>query len=213
MELNGKITSDKILKLKFSSSGKLAQLNVSSGQTVKKGQLLARLDQTELQAYLDRSLKYYEQVRADFDEKQKGNLNEYDKRKVQAELEVSIKNTEIAKTNLEATNLYSPVDGIIAEVDPIAVGVNITPAGFLITILDHQSFYFQAEVKEEDLGKVKPDLSAKISLKAFPQKALEGKITGIGYLPLKDGVYPVNFSLNDLSELKPGMTGKAVIND
>lgn len=211
MELSGKITSDKIFSLRFAISGKLIHLNATINQTVKKGQLLAKLDATELQAYLDRSLKYYEQVRAEFDEKQKGQLNEYEKRKIQAELEVAVKNTEIAKINLEATNLCSPIDGIIIAVDPINTGINITPGGFLITVLDHTSFYFQAEIKEEDLGKIKPDQNAKISLNAFPEKTFEGKVSGIGYLPLKDGIYPVNISVSDQSELKPGLIGKAEI--
>lgn len=96
MELTGKIAADKVLKLKFLIGGKLNYLNSYPGQAVKKGQLLAKLEQTELQAYLDRALKYYEQVRAEFDEKQGKNLNEYEKRKIQAELEVAVKNTEIA---------------------------------------------------------------------------------------------------------------------
>lgn len=75
MELTGKIESSKILKLKFLIGGKLNYLNTHQGQTVKKGQLLAKLEQTELQTYLDRSLKYYEQVRAEFDEKQGKNLS------------------------------------------------------------------------------------------------------------------------------------------
>lgn len=211
MQLPGKIAAEGILKLKFLIGGKLILLNASSGQTVKKGELLARLDPTELQAYLDRALKYYEQVRSEFDEKQSKSLTEYEKRKIQAELEVAVKNVEIAKINLESTNLYAPISGIIIEVDPIAQGVNITPGGFVITLLDHQSFYFEVLLKEEDLGKIKPDLAAKITLKAFPGKVITGKVDWISYLATKEGVYSVRVSLEDKSELKIGLTGLADI--
>lgn len=207
MELSGKIAADRILKLKFLIGGTLRELNAKTSQTVRKGQLLARLDQTELQTYLDRALKYYEQMRAEFDEKQGKNLNEYEKRKVQAELDVSVKNIEIAKINLEATNLYAPIDGIIIEVDPIAVGTNITPGNFIITLLDHQSFYFEAPLKEEDLGKIKADLPAKVVLKAFPDKTISGKVDWISYTAVKEGIFNVRVSLDDKSELKIGMTG------
>lgn len=211
MELAGTVTSDRILKLKFLISGKVAVLRSSPGQTVKKGELLARLETTELQLYLDRALKYYEQVRAEFDEKQGKNLNEYEKRKMQAELDVSVKNIEIAKANLDATNLHAPIDGIIIEVDPVAVGVNITPANFVISLLDHQSFYFEAPVKEEYVGNVKADMPAKVTLKAFPGKTISGKVGWIAYTPIKDGVYPVRISLDDQSELKIGMRGTAYL--
>ncbi len=211
MQLPGKIAADRILKLKFLIGGKLILLNASSGQTVKKGELLGRLDPTELQVYLDRALKYYEQVRSDFDEKQQKSLNEYEKRRIQAELDVSVKNIEIAKINLEATNLYAPINGIIIEVDPISVGVNITPGGFVITLLDHESFYLEVPVKEEDLGKIKPDLPAKITLKAFPGKTISGKVDWVSYLATKEGIYSVRVSLEDKSELKIGLTGSAEI--
>lgn len=208
MELPGKIAADRILQLKFLIGGTLRELNAKTSQTVKKGQLLARIDQTELQTYLDRALKYYEQMRAEFDEKQGKNLNEYEKRKVQAELDVSVKNIEIAKINLEATNLYAPIDGIIIEVDPIAVGTNITPGNFIITLLDHQSFYFEAPVNEEDLAKIKVDIPTKVILKAFPERTISGKVDWVSYTPVKEGIFNVRISLDDKSELKIGMTGK-----
>lgn len=211
MELTGKIASAKILKLKFLNSGTLKELNAVPGQAVKKGELLAKLDGKQLQTYLDRALKYYEQVRADFDEKQGKSLNEFEKRKIQAELDVSVKNTEIAKASLEETNLYAPIDGIIIEVDPISVETNITPGSFVITLLDHQSFYFEAQIKEEDLGKIKVDSPATVNLKAFPDKTLNGKVNWIPYTPIKDGIFNVNISLEDQSELKPGLTGTAKI--
>jgi membrane fusion protein (multidrug efflux system) len=211
MELAGEILAQNIYEFKFGISGKLSQINVKESSTVKKGQLLAKLDQTELQAYLDRALKYYEQVRAEFDEKQKTNLSETDKRKIQAELDVSVKNIEIAKTNLEATNLYSPCDGIVIDCDPVISGMNITPNSLVITVVDVSSFYFEAVLPEENITKVKPDMPAKVELKAFPDKIIEGKVSWIGYMPLDDGMYGVKITLNDQSELKIGMTGKAQI--
>ncbi len=209
MQLPGKINAYRILKLKFLGSGKIVSLNANLGQTVKKGDLLAKLDPREPQTYLDRALKYYEQVRAEFDEKQNKSLNEYDKRKIQAELEVSIKNVELAKINLEACALHAPLDGIIIDIDPIAVGLNISPSNFIITLLDHQSFYFQAEIAETDLKTIKADMSVKVSLKAFSGKIFDGKVSWISYEPAGDGIYSIHIALSDLSELKLGLSGTA----
>lgn len=211
MQLPGKISAYRILKLKFLGSGKIISLNANLGQTIKKGDLLAKLDPGEPQTYLDRALKYYEQVRAEFDEKQNKSLSEYDKRKIQAELEVSIKNVELAKINLEASGLYAPINGIIIDIDPIAVGLNISPSNFIITLLDHQSFYFQAEIPEDDLNIVKADMPVKVSLKAFSGKTFDGKVSWVSYFPEKEGIYNVHVALSDLSELKLGLSGTALI--
>lgn len=83
MILEGKIVASQTTSAKFSISGKLDSLRCKPGDTVKKGQLLASLDKGELQTYLDRALKQYDIERALFDEKQKENLTDYEKRKFQ----------------------------------------------------------------------------------------------------------------------------------
>src|SRR5438552_15071404 len=46
----GPVAAAQTLPLSFKSSGKLADLKVSVGQTVKKGDVLAQIDPTDLQA-------------------------------------------------------------------------------------------------------------------------------------------------------------------
>lgn len=209
MNLIGKISSDNILTLKFGLGGTLSKIAYQTGQTVKKGVLLAQLNQTELQTYLDRALKYYDQVRADFDEKQGVKLDEYETRKRQAELEVSIKNVEIAKANLEATNLYAPNDGLIVDADPAAIGINITPGSFTITFLDTKTLYFLATAIEDQLSSLTIGKDVNVTLKAFPSVNLTGKIYFIGFQPVKEGDYPVKISLSSTDNLRLGLTGSA----
>jgi multidrug resistance efflux pump len=210
MELSGKIEAN-TYQLRFANSGKLTQLNFEIGRGVSKGQLLARQDQTELQMYLDRELKQYEQIRAEFEEKQKTNLSEFDKLKIQADLDISVKNVEIAKSNLEATNLYSPINGIVIEVDPATIGMNVTPAGFTVAILNPNSFYFNALVGEEDVNKLIPDGPVTVTLKAFPDKTFPGKVSRIAFMPDKNGLYPVTILLDGIAGLRLGLSGTATL--
>lgn len=213
VELKGKINASQIASLKFATSGKIASINCQVGQTVKKGQLLATLEKTELQAYLDRALTQYDIERAEFDEKQKRELSEYDKRKTQDSLDISVKNVEIAKINLDAASLYSSINGIIAEVGSFFPGDNITPAGFVITVVNPESYYFEVKLPEEGITKIAKDQKCKISLKALPGKVLEGKVEQISLIPDKEGDYPVFISLSSSvpDSLRVGLTGTTSI--
>lgn len=212
MELKGKINASKIAQCKFAISGKLVSINCKVGDSVKKGQVLATLNKTELQAFLDRALKQYDLERALFDEKQKENLTEYEKRKFQDSLDISVKNVEIAKSNLEGTDLYSSINGTIAEIDQCYPGDNITPGGFIVTVIDPASFYFQAELPEENLSQVSINQLIKIVLKAYSDKTLDGKVEQIGFTPTKEGYYSVAVLLLSVStDLRLGLSGTATI--
>jgi len=209
MELKGKIIGSQTANLKFAISGKLTSINCKIQDKVKKGQLLASLNKIELQAYLDRSLKQYDLERALFDEKQKQTLTEYEKRKFQDSLDISIKDVEIAKANLESTDLNSSIEGIVIEMDPVNPGDNITPAGFVVKVINIESLYFQAELPEENLSQITLGQSAKVTLKAYPDRILEGKVEQIGFSTVKEGLYPVTISIISDPILRLGLSGTA----
>ena len=68
----GPVAAAQTLPLSFKSSGKLADLKVSVGQTVKKGDVLAQIDPTDLQAALDQAKANLQQAEAAFAKAQQG---------------------------------------------------------------------------------------------------------------------------------------------
>ncbi|MFH1840814.1 MAG: efflux RND transporter periplasmic adaptor subunit [Candidatus Shapirobacteria bacterium] len=211
MTLQGTIQAEVKSLAKFSISGRLAAINCRLGDQVKKGQVLAVLESIELQAYLDRALKQYDRQRAEFDEQQKQNLSEYDKRRSQDELDISVKNVEIAKCNLNATQLTASIGGLVVEMDAAAAGDNITPAGFVIILIDPTSFYFEALLPEENLNQVTLGQAAKISLKAFSGQAFDGQIEQVNPLLIKNNYFSLQIKLSVVDNLRLGLTGTAEI--
>ena len=211
MVISGSLVTDQLLQLRFATSGQLSHLHFSIGNRVSKGQLLARLNQSDRQTYLDRALKQYEKTRAEFDAKTKTDLTEYERTKLQSELDISVKNVELAKIDLEATNLYSPITGLVVAADSGAVGMNITPAAFTITLLDPNSIYFQGYIDQKDLSSIEVSQPATIALTAYPDLVLTGQVTRVGFLPHKSS-YPVAVSIDgDKDHLRLGLTGKATL--
>ena len=207
MNITGTVVSNHVYQLRFASSGKLVKVNCEIGQRVAKGQLLAQLDPTQLQTYLDRALKVYEQTRADFEKKQSLNLDQYEKTKLQSELDIAVKSVEIAKQNLEETNLYAPTDGLITQADPAIPGINITPAGHTLCLLADNTYYFQGQITPDELTQI--DINKVLNIN-IANKTTTGKIILIGPVADKTGKLPVHISLDDQTGLYLGLPGTAV---
>jgi len=212
MELTGQVTAGQVATTKFQIGGRLAAVRCQPGGTVTKGQLLAALDRTELQAYLDRALKQYDLERAEFDEKQKQNPAEYDRRRAQDALDITVKNVEIAKANLDATQLDAPIGGVVVAMDNLPAGTNITPAGFVISLVDPTGLFFQAALPQQSLTKVKVGQKVKVSLRAFPGQTWAAKVTRVAFAAAKDNTFAVDIVFDKLpADLRLGLTGKAIL--
>jgi len=134
-----------------------------------------------------------------------------------AELQVMLNETAVTRAQADLTNaeLKAPWDAMIASVD-IAPGsqAGAAPA---VTLVDIGQLQFVTNnLSERDLGHVATGQSVDITLKAFPDAKLTGKVIAIAPLagePVGDAAtfaVRVDLDQTDLS-LRPGMTGQAQI--
>lgn len=213
MILEGRVEAGVRSLAKFSISGRLTSIKCAPGDLIKRGQLLATLNKKELQTLLDRALKQYDLERALFDEKQKENQSEYEKRKYQDMLDISVKNVEIAKINLDAADLFASINGIVTVVDQNSPGDNITPAGFVIGLVDPASLYFQSHIPEDKLSRLTVGQKCRVTFKTYAGKDRSGVLEYIGYSSVKPGLYEGRIKLDDLAGLRLDLSGKAEFTD
>ena len=113
----GVLLPDEEVDLSFETSGKIVEINFEEGTAVKKGQLLAKVNDRQLQAQLQRlisQLKLAEDrvFRQDALLKRDAVSKEaYEQ--VKTDLATLNADIEIIKTNIELTELRAPFDGII----------------------------------------------------------------------------------------------------
>jgi len=200
----------RIVDARFALSGKINSVGKHTGDTVKKGNLIASLDRKILQAELDRQLADYEKIRADFDGfAQKypdpQDDNKYTKAEKQAALNASVKDVELSKAKLDQADLFSPVDGIVLDDSGIVPGVNVTPAGGSIRIVDSSSYFFEIELEQKDVPYFIDAKKCKIDLAGVKEKiAAESKPV------LSDGKrFLVQIPLPASQGLLLGLNGKA----
>jgi HlyD family secretion protein len=227
VDASGEIKAEDEVVLKFQISGELTWVGVKKGDQVKKWQAVASLDKEELQKKLEKELYDYLEERWDFEQthedyetsgmaSEKWLITDVVKRvleKAQFSLNKTILDYEIANIAVELATIYSPINGIVTEVDVPIAGVNITPATATFTIANPEIMVFEANIDEADIGQIKIDQKVIINLDAYPEEQYEGKISKIDFAAIttRGGgtAFPVQIILPENQDLKfkIGMNG------
>jgi len=217
-------------------SGKIARLYKDFNDTVKKGELLARLDTTTLEMALEEAkielrksqLSANENlldlnVAKELEEQNMIALSEL--QRTQYTYDVALENIEKAKynvqraqTNLNNAIIYSPIDGVVIsravdEGQTVAASLNAPTLFIIANSLDEMQI--EAQIDEADIGKVKNDMRARFSIDAFPDRNFYGRVRQIRLNPIVEQnvvTYKVIISLNNPNRvIMPGMTANVEI--
>lgn len=194
------------------NGGHITEIAASEGQTVKKGDILARLEDNEQQAAIADLTARLSFAQNDLRRKQSLlNIQSISKESVDAaKADVNSLTAQIQKAKAQAgySTLMAPADGLIIKQDG-EVG-EFAPAGQAIFYLSCCApLRITAEVDEEDIPRVKVGQSVLIQTDAFEGDVFKGKIASI--TPKGDPVsrsYRVRVALDDAAKnpLMIGMT-------
>lgn len=197
----GQIVSD-ILELRFASSGKLIGLYKKLGDFVSRGEIIASLDKKLLQLELDQKLADHKLVRAVFD------IGKGNKSILQADLDASVRDVELAKYKLDQTDLISPTNGQIIDLGGNIAGLNVTPSANAIKIIKNE-LIFRIKIKPEEVNLFNnpaaelPIDFSKIGKKIFAKGSLP--------YPNDNFDYFVDFVLPDTKDLPVGIEGFCLV--
>ena len=141
----------------------------------------------------------------------------------QAQVKEAASTIEVINTQIEYSNLYAPISGVVL-VKNTEAGEFIVPGGAVATLGDVAKPWLKAYINEPDLGKVKPGQKVSVTTDSYPKKVYPGKIIFISseaeFTPknvqtAKERVklvYRIKVNLeNPHGELKPGMPADARI--
>ena len=217
-------------------SGIVSKLYVDYNSVVKKGQVIAELDKTNLTSELNRAkadlssaestLAYetanFKRYQTLFD---KGlvSANDYESAKLSYEkarqtAASSRENVQKAQTNLGYATITSPIDGVVLskaveEGQTVAASFN-TPELFNIA-QDLTDMRVIADIDEADIGGVKEGQRVTFTVDAFPDDKFEGQVTQVRQEATTTSnvvTYEVVVSApNKDLKLKPGLTANVTI--
>jgi len=198
LSLAGEIGADEHVVLRFQTSGRLAWVGVKEGDSVKKYQTLASLDQRELKKNLQKKLLTYSQTRNSFDQTGSDNqrigdqptadwgLGDKMKRLVESAqygLDSSVLDVELSTISMEYSNLFTPIEGKVTRVDSKYAGVNITAAQAEFEVINPKTLYFSFTADQTEVTKLAEGMTAEINLDSFPDSTQKGALYYVSYTP------------------------------
>ena len=229
----GTLGAVKTVQVGTQVSGQISELLVDFNDTVTKGQLLARIDPTLQQQAVTDAYAALERVQAQALQAQRehnrsrelmaaGLVARSEFETTDSSLDVARANVksaqvalERAKRNLEYTNIYAPIDGVVVERN-IDLGQTVaaslsTPQLFLIAN-DLTNMQILAKVGEGDIAGIKEGQKAKFTVQALPRETFEGTVQQVR-LQSATTENVVNYTVvvsvsNEKKKLLPGMTAR-----
>lgn len=196
--------------LSFKVPGTITTLNVSEGQRVTKGQLIATLDASSLQNNYDIAKSALATAQDTYDRmKQLHDANSIPEMKwveVQNALASAKSACAIAKNTLEDSKLYAPFSGIISMKYADA-GSTAAPAVPIVKLVEISPIKASISVSENQIGDFEKGCIANISVSIAENFSTEGTLTekGVSADPLSR-TYTVKFTAqNPDGKLLPGM--------
>ncbi len=231
-------------------SGTIKRLMVDYNSPVKKGQLLAQIDPSNVQAQVDQANANLWSAKATMEKAAvatldarrtllrnkdlfaqnfiaRSDLDTAETNAQSAEAQQKVTNAQvgqaqaalkIAETNLQYTNILSPVDGTVIS-RSVDVGQTVaasfqTPTLFSIA-QDLTKMQIDTNVDEADIGKVQVGQTVSFTVDAYPDTIFIGKVAVVRNAPITVSnvvTYDVVIQVdNSQLKLKPGMTANVSI--
>jgi RND family efflux transporter MFP subunit len=211
LKYSGTIEASQTIPLTFQTSGTIEKVYVQEGDAVKKGQLLATVDKSDMQNIYNAALSKYQQAKDAYDRlktvHEQGSLPEIKWVEMISNLEQAKSSMELSKNNLDKCNMRAPEDGIIGQrnIEPGQASIGLSSAP--LDLVKIENVLVKIAAPENEISKISKGIKASFKVSALNEKQFEGVVTNIS--PVADAIsrtYNVKINVKNTNlELKPGM--------
>lgn len=221
---SGTANTAKVIDLSFRNNGIITEFNLKIGQTVKNGQLLAKLDNVQSRLNYENSLSSLNSAKSQMNtaklsldrvrslyEKGSTSLSDYEAGKNQYRTAVdtyeSAKRTvAIQQEQVKYGFIYAPENGVIADVNA-EIEENVA-AGQNIAVLNAGvDMKIELGIPEKMINQVEKDMKVAIKMSSLEGKTFSGQITEVSpSIDPNTSTYPVSVKIiNPSKDIRPGM--------
>ncbi|MEO1012469.1 MAG: efflux RND transporter periplasmic adaptor subunit [Bacteroidota bacterium] len=221
---SGTARTEKIVNLSFRNTGILMQLDIRLGQTVKKGQLLGKLDNVESRLNYERAVSSLNSAESQMNtaklsldrfrvlyEKGSASLTDFESAKnsyknAQQSYESAKRSVSIQREQINYGYLYAPEDGVITSVTA-EVDENVSPGQTVAVLNAGTEMEIALGLPESIINEVHLGMPVNVTLSSVADKTFQGKVTELSpAVDTNTATYPARIKLNGTSEeIKTGM--------
>lgn len=191
--ISGTLEPQNAATVRAEVSGPVVQTYVERGQSVRRGQLLVRIDDSAIrETWLsaksgERSAKLsLDNAQRDLERsttlEKAGAIAERDLESAQRALAAARAAYDDAQARLasaqqqlDRTQIRSPLDGVVSE-RPVNAGDVVQPGTALVTVVDPSSMRFEASVPAEQVSAVHVGAPVEFTVNGYPDRTFTGRI-------------------------------------
>ena len=188
----GYVEAERKADLSPKITSRITELNVTEGTRVKKGDVIARLDHTDIDAQLAEARAAWVNARAELARQSslhsQGLAPQSALDAAVAQESATRARVEYVRALLAYTEIRAPFAGVVTAKRAF-VGEAVSPfgsspsgggsGGAIVTLVEFSSLYVGADVNESNLSRLAPNQPAEISLDAVPDKTYHGHLRQI----------------------------------
>lgn len=192
LSATGYVEAERKADLSPKITSRITELNVTEGTRVKAGDVIARLDHTDLEAQLAEAKAAWVNTTAEL-ERQRNLEKQGLSPKSSLDAAVAQEGSTRARVRyiealIDYTVIRAPFAGVVTAKRAF-VGEAVSPfgsspsgggsGGAIVTLVEFSTLYVGADVNESNLGKLSPKQPAEITLDAVPDKTYHGYLRQI----------------------------------
>lgn len=199
--------------VKAKVQGEVRAILVEEGDDVVAGQVLARLDGDRLRLGLSESEARLRKLQRDFDRNvelnKKGLISDGDFERIKYEMEALEASHNLAKLELDYTQIRSPIDGVISE-RFIKVGQTLNVEAPVFHVTSFEPLVAYLHVPERQYRNIEVGQRAAIAIDALSGPPIMANVTRVSPIVDPDtGTFKITIEIVDEERrIKPGMFGR-----
>ncbi len=215
----GLITTENEAKYGFKIGGVVERILVNEGQSFKKGQLLATLKITEIEAQLSQVEMGYQKAKRDYDRANnlyKDSVATLEQlQNAKTGLDIAKKSVDAVAFNKKYANIYANADGFVTK--KIANEGEIVSSGNPVLAINelnsNNNWIIKLGVTDREWASIAVNQKANITIDAFPNNSFQGTVLRKSLASdQSNGSFQIELKIsNTTAKLAVGMFAKASI--
>lgn len=221
---SGTAKTDKVINLSFRASGIITQLNVRLGQKVRKGELLAKLDNVQARLNYENAISSMNSSESEMNtaklnlnrirslfEKGSASLSDFEAAKnsyktAQQSFESSKRSVSIQQDQINYGYLYAPENGVISSLS-VEEEENISASQSIATLNAGTDMEISLGIPESIINLIDEGMETKVNFTSLGNKEFRAKVTEVSpSVDSSSATYPVKVTVIEASnDIKSGM--------